>query len=100
MPRPPAPPPARSVPTAPLARRRRLPGPQRRERIVRAAMEVFARRGFSGASTRAIARASGISEAMLFKHFPDKDALYGAILSRKIEEAEAALPLDELAASG
>ena len=77
----------------------RLSGAERRESILRSAMGLFARRGFAGAATRELAAASGISEAMLFKHFPDKDALYRAILSRKIEQAEAVMPLRELAAS-
>jgi AcrR family transcriptional regulator len=60
---------------------------------------LFARRGFAGTSTRALAAAAGISEAMLFKHFSGKGALYRAILARKIEESERAMPLRALEAS-
>src|SRR5262245_2607003 len=80
--------------------RRRLPGAQRRERILRASIRCFARKGFAGTSTRELASAAGISEAMLFKHFPGKDALYRAILARKIAESEAAMPLGDLSRSG
>ncbi len=82
-----------------MSLRRRLPGAQRRERILRASIDCFARKGFAGTSTRALASAAGISEAMLFKHFPGKDALYRAILARKIAESEAAMPLGDLSRS-
>jgi len=82
-----------------MSPRRRLPGAQRRERILRASIRCFARKGFAGTSTRELASAAGISEAMLFKHFPGKDALYRAILARKIEESEAAMPLGDLSRS-
>lgn len=74
--------------------RRRLTGKERSRAIVRAALHLFARKGFRGATTREIARAAGVSEALLFKHFPDKRSLYRAILEAKIRDAEKALPLD------
>ena len=43
-------------------------------------MPLFARRGFAGTTTREIARTAGISEALLFQHFPSKAALYAEIL--------------------
>ena len=54
----------------------RLPATDRKEAIVAAATPVFARLGRAGATTKAIAAAAGVSEALLFKHFPTKDALY------------------------
>lgn len=78
---------------------RRLTAAQRREKILSASMGLFARYGSAGARTRDLARAAGVSEAMVFRHFPDKDALYRAILRRKIDEAERALPLSSLATS-
>jgi TetR/AcrR family transcriptional regulator len=77
----------------------RLPAGERREKIIRAAVDLFARRGFSGVKTRELATASGISEAMLFKHFPRKEALYRAILRRHLEDVERAFPIGGLAAS-
>ncbi|HET7218340.1 MAG TPA: helix-turn-helix domain-containing protein [Vicinamibacterales bacterium] len=44
------------------------------------ARRVFAERGFRGATTRQIAAAAGVTEALIFQHFPDKDSLYAAIL--------------------
>ena len=58
----------------------RLDSDERRKRIVRAAVPLFARRGFAGTTTREIAEAAGISEALLFRHFPSKQLLYREIL--------------------
>jgi AcrR family transcriptional regulator len=57
----------------------RLSGDARREAIIRAVRRVFAERGFHGTTTRALAEAAGVSEALLFKHFPNKEALYSAM---------------------
>ncbi len=58
----------------------RLDGDERRKAIVAAALPLFARKGFAGTTTREIAEAARISEALLFKHFPSKKQLYGEIL--------------------
>jgi AcrR family transcriptional regulator len=72
----------------------RLAAKERSRDIVRATIDLFARRGSEGATTRDIAGAAGVSEALVFKHFPTKDSLYRAVLLSKIEEAERFLPLD------
>jgi AcrR family transcriptional regulator len=59
----------------------RLDSEGRRKAIVEAAMPLFARRGFARTTTKEIAEAAGVSEALLFKHFASKAALYGEILS-------------------
>jgi len=74
---------------------RRLAGEARSQAIVKAALGLFAQQGFDATTTRSLARAAGVSEALLFKHFPSKRALYRAILEYKIRDAEQALPLDE-----
>ena len=61
------------------APRLRLDSEARRGRIVDAALPLFARKGFAGTTTKEIAEAAEVSEALLFKHFPTKAALYGAI---------------------
>src|SRR5258706_2276068 len=48
--------------------------------IVEFATPLFARRGFAGTTTKEIAEAAGVSEALLFRHFPTKAALYEEIL--------------------
>src|SRR5438552_17561865 len=59
----------------------RLDSDERHSAIVRAAVPLFAGKGFAGTTTREIAEAAGISEALLFKHFPSKQLLYGEILN-------------------
>lgn len=46
--------------------------------LVDAALRLFARHGFSGTSIRAIAREVGLSESVLYAHFPSKQAIYEA----------------------
>ena len=61
----------------------RLPAEARREALVRSAMNLFAQRGFRGTTTREIAHAAGVSEAIIFRHFANKEELYAAILDHK-----------------
>src|SRR4051812_19899096 len=58
----------------------RLDSEERRRAIVDAALPLFGRKGFAGTTTKEIAETAGISEALLFKHFPTKGALYQEIL--------------------
>ena len=54
----------------------RLSGADRKGAILAAAAPVVARLGRFGATTKVIAKAAGVSEALLYKHFPAKEALY------------------------
>ena len=56
---------------------------ERQASIISAAASLFAANGFKGTTTREIAKTAGISEALLFKYFPTKRALYAAILAEK-----------------
>ena len=58
----------------------RLPAAERRQAIVDAALRVFASGSYSGATTAEIARAAGISEPILYRHFASKRELYLACL--------------------
>lgn len=60
--------------------RKRLSGTGRRELIIDAAALVFAEKGMAGSTTKAIAQRAGVSEALLYRHFPSKEALYFAVL--------------------
>jgi TetR/AcrR family transcriptional regulator, transcriptional repressor of aconitase len=60
----------------------RLDSDERRQAIVDAAVPLFARKGFSGATTRELAEAAGVSEALLYRHFPSKQLLYSEILQQ------------------
>jgi AcrR family transcriptional regulator len=51
----------------------------RRIGIINAAQKIFVEKGFYRTTTRELAEAAGVSEALLFKHFPSKEALYSAI---------------------
>ena len=57
----------------------RLTAEQRRKAIVRAVLPVFARKGFANTTTRELAEAAGVSEALIYKHFPSKQSLYAEI---------------------
>src|ERR687894_3005968 len=58
----------------------RLSADQRKQAIVDAVRDVFAEKGFDGTTTRELAKAAGVSEALLYKHFPSKESLYAAML--------------------
>jgi AcrR family transcriptional regulator len=62
---------------------RRLVAHERRDQLIDTAMDLFSRKGFSATTTREIARAAGVNEAIIFRFFPHKDDLYAAILHRK-----------------
>jgi AcrR family transcriptional regulator len=80
-------------------RKPRLRASARREAILEAAMSLFARDGLSGVTTREIAAAAGISEPILYRHFPGKEDLYAAILRRNLDALERAMPARALARS-
>ena len=57
----------------------KISGEARRANIIQTAQRVFVEKGFYKTTTRELAVAAGVSEALLFKHFPSKEALYSAI---------------------
>lgn len=67
---------------------RRLKQADRRRSILEAATAAFAAKGFDGARTREIAESAGISEALLYQHFPSKQALHDAVLERVAREQD------------
>src|SRR5215471_11769327 len=58
----------------------------RRNEILAAAMELFAKKGFRGTTTRDLATHADINEAIIFRHFTNKQELYSAILEHKAGE--------------
>jgi AcrR family transcriptional regulator len=54
----------------------RMSAEDRKQAIVRAALPLFARQGYAETTTRDLAKAAGVSEPLLYKHFPGKEALY------------------------
>ena len=57
----------------------KMSGANRRTAIISAARRIFVEKGFERTTTRSLAEAAGVSEALLFRHFPNKEALYSAI---------------------
>lgn len=57
-----------------------------RDRIIEAALTVFAQRGFDGATTRAIAKEADVSSALIHHHFKDKENLWRLVGQRISEE--------------
>lgn len=66
--------------------RRRLTAAARREVIEQAAIEVFAQRGYDGASIDEIARRSGVTPPVLYDHFASKQELHRRLLERQLDE--------------
>jgi len=61
-------------------KRKRIPAADRRDQIITVARQLFARQGFRGTTTRQIADQAQVNEAILFRHFRSKEALYWAVL--------------------
>src|SRR5262245_48152766 len=58
----------------------RLSSDERRQAIVEAVKDVFAKKGFDRTTSRDLAKAARVSEALLYKYFPTKLSLYEAML--------------------
>jgi AcrR family transcriptional regulator len=72
-----------------------------RRRITEAAAEEFLEKGYDQAYTRDIAARAGLSEALVFKYFGTKDALYAAAFAALLERhAAAAQAVGEASAPG
>ena len=70
---------------------------ERQASIIIAAAALFAQKGFNGTTTREIAKTAGISEALLYRYFPTKRALYAAILAEKVQLSQLLATVDEAA---
>lgn len=64
----------------------RMSAEERRESVIRAAMSEFARGGYHGTSTEAIAKRVGVSQPYLFRLFPGKKAIFLAASARCLED--------------
>jgi AcrR family transcriptional regulator len=67
-------------------KRSRMRGDERRALIVAQAKKIFAEKSYREASTGELARASGITEPILYKHFGSKKKLYVAVLNLLSEQ--------------
>ena len=77
----------------------RMAGEERRLQILAVAVSLFSQKGFRGTTTKEIAQAAGVSEAMVFRHFATKEELYAAILDHKACSGDKFEPA-EMAADG
>ena len=93
--------PATPLAYAPAPPRHRFGGERTAERILDAAEELFAERGYNGTTLRDVATRVGVRPPSLYNHFASKDALYAAVLERGIGPVivllarSAAAPADE-----
>ena len=71
----------------------RLPAAERRSAIVAAALRVFGSGSYAGSTTAEIARAAGVSEPIIYRHFPSKKELWFACLDEAWRELRAAIEL-------
>lgn len=62
-----------------------------RDRILDAAADVMTRLGLARATTKEIARAAGCSEALLYKHFRDKEEIFLGVLKDRLPSLTATL---------
>ena len=76
----------------------RMAGEERREQILRVAVSLFSNHGFRGTTTKEIAHAAGVSEAMVFRHFATKEELYAAILDHKACKGSGSFEPEHMAA--
>jgi len=60
-----------------------MSGDDRRRQLIDVAIELFSQKGFGGTTTKEIAAAAGVTEAIIFRHFATKQDLYQAILDTK-----------------
>ncbi|HEX4701830.1 MAG TPA: TetR/AcrR family transcriptional regulator [Pseudonocardiaceae bacterium] len=81
----------------------RLPRPQRREQILTAATDAFARSGFAATSLDEVAAEAGVTRMIVYTHFESKTALYQAVLDRmrgRLQQATGAPDYDRFSIAG
>jgi len=78
-----------SVPLTAVSRRDAAPGPKR-EAILRAAIDVFAERGYFNAQVADVARAAGVAAGTVYLYFKSKDDLLVSIFDRSMRDGLAA----------
>lgn len=66
---------------------------EKQERILQAALELFTKEGYNATSTNKVAKAAGVSEGLIFRHFENKEGLLKALML-ECEERMKALMVD------
>jgi AcrR family transcriptional regulator len=65
-----------------------------RERILEAALALFAREGYERTSVRMIAREAGVSQGLLYNYFEGKEGLLRALFERSMDDVRASFRID------
>jgi AcrR family transcriptional regulator len=63
---------------------------EKQEKILHTALDLFAREGYAATATSKVAKAAGVSEGLIFRHFGNKEGLLQAILTQGNERAKSA----------
>ncbi len=71
-----------------LHKRKVLPREERREMILDAALEIFARHGYEIADVDDIARQAGIGKGTIYRQFPSKRHLFVAVIDRGFDQLQ------------
>jgi TetR/AcrR family transcriptional regulator len=69
-----------------LQKHERLSAEERKRQLIEVSIDLFSKKGFGGTTTKEIAAAADVNEAIIFRHFATKQQLYAAILDYKINE--------------
>lgn len=76
-----------------MGRKPALEGVDRRQLILEAALDVFAERGFDGATTKEIATRAGVTHGLIYFYFDSKPELFQAVFEDTMARAFQDLPL-------
>ncbi len=89
----------RAIVAAKLGRGPRLPAAERRQALLETATRIFAERGYRRTTTAEIAAEAGVSEPILYRHFPSKVELFIACIESGWQAMEArwTTAIDEVA---
>ena len=74
----------------------RLSASDRRQSLLDAALDLFSRQGYQGTTTRQVADRAGITEALIFRHFPTKEDLYWHLLESRSRLRDVRPKIDRL----
>lgn len=68
-----------------------MTGSQRREQLIRIGRELFAEKGFDGASVEEISARAQVSKPVVYEHFGGKEGIYAVIVDREVTNLTSAL---------
>ena len=78
-----------------MARKPAIPGVDRRQQILEAALEIFAEQGFDGATSKEIAERAEVTHGLIYFYFGNKEGLFAAVFEHQAELTFAQLDFSE-----